>query len=156
MKFTKILVTVSEEEAGESAFRLACQLSKENNARLYALHIIEVKQELPLDAEVDAAQGESVLSRIEAVGKQKKCKVEAGILQARHAGPAIVQEATERETGLIILGISFKRRFSEFTLGDTVSYVLENAPCPVILWHEQLGATPTTGSNHQGESITGG
>ena len=102
---------------------VACQLSKENNARLYALHIIEVKQELPLDAEVDAAQGESVLSRIEAVGKQKKCKVEAGILQARHAGPAIVQEATERETGLIILGISFKRRFGEFTLGDTVSYV---------------------------------
>ena len=155
MKFKKILVPVSEEEAGESAFRLACQLSKESNARLYALHIIEVKQELPLDTEVDAAHGESVLGRVEVVGKQEKCKVKAGILQARHAGPAIVQEASDSEVGLIVLGISFKRRFGEFTLGETASYLLKNSPCPVILWHEQLTVTSPTASNHQGEIAAG-
>ena len=142
----KILVPVKGDKTGEEAFRLACGLSKENKAKIYALYIIVVKQELPLDAQIDPTQGEAILGRIEAMGHEGKCHVEAEYLQARHPGPAIVQEALEREVDLIVLGVPYKRHLGQFTLGETAPYVLKNAPCPVILWREQARITSLVGS----------
>ena len=145
MDVERILVPIIGDKAGEEAFRLACGLSKESKAKLYALYIIEVKQELPLDAEVDSSQGEAILGRIEAVSQEEKCRVEAEYLQARQAGPAIVQESIERRVGLIVLGVPYRRRFGQFTLGHTPAYILKNAPCPVILWREQMAPAPRIG-----------
>ena len=136
-KINNILVPINGDKAGEEAFRLACDLSKENKAKVRVLYVIEVGQELPLDAEVDAALGEAVLSRIEALAAEVKCNVQAEYLQARHAGPAIVQEALERESGLIIMGIPYKRRLGSFTLGNTASHILKHASCPVIMARER-------------------
>ena len=137
MNARALLVPVNGDSACESAFRLACRLVRANKAKLQALHIIEVKHELPLDAEVDASQGEGVLDRIERLSHEEKYQVEAQYLQARRAGPAIVQEASERGTELIVVGIPYKHRMGRFTVGETASYLLQNAPCPVILWREE-------------------
>ena len=144
MNVKKILVPVTGDEAGEEAFRLACELAKESKAKLYARYVIEVGQNLPVDAEVDpteAGQAESILDRIEAVAHAEKCQVDANCRQARNAGPAIVEESVDMEVGLIVLGIPDRRRFGQFTLGETAYYVLKNAPCPVILWREQTRGT---------------
>ena len=152
----KILVPVKGDEAGEDAFRLACELSsRDTKSRLYALYVIEVKQELPLDAEMDTAQGEDILNRIEAVSKEEKRRVEAAYLQARHAGPAIVQEALGRGIELIVLGVPYKRRFGQFTLGGTTLFVLKNAPCPVILRREQIGVASQPGLTLVRGGVTG-
>ena len=132
-----ILVPINGDEATVEAFRLGCSMSKDQKAKLYALHVIEVKNELPVDAEVDASNGEAILERIEAVGAGTKCQVQAEYLQARRAGPAIVQEASNKEVGLIILGIPHKRQLGRFAIGETASYILKNALCPVILWRQQ-------------------
>ena len=146
MNVEKILVPVNGDQTGEDAFRLACGLSKERKSKLYALYIIEVAQELPLDAEVESAHGEATLRRIEAVSQEEKCRVEAEYLQARYAGPAITQETLGKGIDLIVLGIPYKQRFGQFTLGETASYILKNAPCPVILWRERAGvASPRRG-----------
>jgi len=50
MNSKSILVPVNGDKAGENAFRLACRLARENKAKLHAIHIIEVKHEMPLDA----------------------------------------------------------------------------------------------------------
>ena len=141
-----VLIPTKGDDVGEDAFRLACGICKENKAKLYALYVIEVKQELPLDAEVDPRLGENILGRIEALGSQAKCPVAAEYVQARHSGPAIVQEALERKIDLIILGIPYKRRLGQFTLGDTASYALKNAPCPVILWRERTAFASPVGA----------
>ena len=47
----------------------------------------------------------------------------------------IIDEAVERGVDLILMGISYKRRFGQFSLGNVIPYVLKNAPCPVILYH---------------------
>lgn len=145
-RLKNVLVPTKGDNIGEEAFHLACGICKQNKATLYVLHVIEVKQELPLDSAVDPSYGESVLNRIEALGAEKKCPVAAEYVQARHSGPAIVQEALERKIDLIILGIPYKRRFGQFTLGETASYVLKNASCPVILWREQAAFTSPIGS----------
>ena len=140
-----VLVPTKGDEVGEDAFRLACGICKENKATLYVLYVIEVKQEFPLDAEVDPRHGENILGRIEALGTQAKCPVAAEYVQARHSGPAIVQEALERKIDLIILGVPYKQRLGQFTLGETTSYVLKNAPCPVILWRERTAFASPVG-----------
>ena len=146
LRLKNVLVPTKGDKIGEDAFRLACGICKDNKAKLYALYVIEVTQELPLDAELDPTHGESILAQIEAVGAEEKCAVAGEYVQARHSGPAIVQEALERKIDLIVLGIPYKRRLGQFTLGGTATYILKNAPCPVILWREQARIPSPTGS----------
>ncbi|GAI70253.1 unnamed protein product, partial [marine sediment metagenome] len=73
---------------------------------------------------------------IESIAEEQGCKIETELLQAREVAPAIVDEAIEREVDLILIGVTYKRRFGEFSLGDVVPYVLKNAPCRVILYHQ--------------------
>ena len=149
MNAKSILVPVNGDVAGESAFRLACRIARENKAKLHAVHIIEVTHELPLDAEVDPSQAESALDRIETLSHEEKYKVETQSLQARSAGPAIVEEASQRGAALIVVGIAYKRHMGRFTVGETASYLLCNAPCPVILWREEDGVH----SRHETRSL---
>jgi nucleotide-binding universal stress UspA family protein len=58
------------------------------------------------------------------------------VLQAREVGPAIVDEAVERDVNLILIGMDYKKRFGEFSLGRVVPYVLKEAPCRVLLYRE--------------------
>jgi hypothetical protein len=55
------------------------------------------------------------------------------VVTARAAGRAVVDEAKERRSEVIILGATRKRRFSERALGGTIDYVLQHAPCEVLI-----------------------
>ena len=57
------------------------------------------------------------------------------IARARRAGPAIVDEATSRHSEIIVLGSPRRdaRRRQGKIFGDTVDYVLKNAPCRVLV-----------------------
>ena len=68
-------------------------------------------------------------------GEEDK-EIETDILQAREAGPAIIDEAVERGVDVILMGASYKKRFGQFSLGDVAPYVLKNSVCPVILYHQ--------------------
>ena len=60
---------------------------------------------LPVDAEVNEAttKGEEILKAIEELTQDYSCEIEAELLQARQVGPAVVQEAAEREVDTIVL-----------------------------------------------------
>ena len=138
MEFKKILVPVSGTEADEEAMKLACRLARKDKGKVWAVSVVAVKRALPLDAKIDSEiqDAEELLDRVEAVGEEEDYKVETDILQAREVGPAIVDEAVERGVDLILMGIKYKRRFGQFSLGNVVPYVLKNAPCPVILYQQ--------------------
>ena len=132
------MVPVKGEPADLEAFRLACHLSLESKAKLYALYVIEVPMELPVDAEIveETAKAEEILGRIESLAKEKKCPVHAEVIQARRAGPAIVQEALERDANLVVLGTTYKYNDGDHTAENTSFYVLSHATCSVLLWRE--------------------
>lgn len=142
MGIKKVLVPISGSKTDEEAVNLACAIAKRNKATIYAIYVIEVKRTLPLDAEIasESVKGEGVLARIELVAEEQDYEVETELLQAREAGQAIVDEAVERKVDLIIMGVDYKRRFGEFTLGATAPYVLRNAPCKVWLCREAPGS----------------
>ncbi len=140
MEFHRILVPVVGTEADERAVELANRLLvKKNKGEICAVHVISIERALPLDAEIDSEirKAEDILNHIESIAGEQGCKIETDLLQAREAGPAIINEAVEREVDLILIGLTYKRRFGEFSLGEVVPYVLKNAPCCVILYHQQ-------------------
>ena len=145
MEFQRILVPVTGTEADEEAIRLACRLAKQDKSQVYAVYIITMGRELPLDAEIEPEikKAEDMLNHIENIAEEQGCRIETDLLQAREAGPAIIDEAIEREVDLILMGAAYKRRFGEFSLGEVLPYVLKNAPCCVILYHQYSELTST-------------
>ena len=140
MEIRKILVPVIGTEADKEAIRLACTLAKKGKGKIRAVYIITVKRALPLDAEIepDIIQAESVLDRMESIAEENDYEIDTDLLQAREVGPAIVDEAAERGTDLILMGVTYKTHFGQFTMGDVVPYVMRNAPCRVILLHQPI------------------
>jgi len=138
MGFHKILVPLGGTEADDEAMRLACRLARKNKGKIWAFYVITVKRYLPLEAEIgsEIQQAEGMLDHIESVAEEQDYEVDTDILQAREAGPAIIDEAMERDIDLILMGVKYMRRFGRFSLGNVVPYVLKNAPCPVILYHQ--------------------
>jgi nucleotide-binding universal stress UspA family protein len=134
-----ILVPVKGRGVDVEAFRLACSFAREAKSKIYALYVIEVERDLPVDAEItgELGKGEEILQEIETVSREEKCAVIAEILQARQAGLAIVHESLERDVDLIVLGVSLPDAGVSFKIGKNTQYILKNANCPVILWREQ-------------------
>ena len=136
MEFHKILVPVAGTEVDEEAIKLACRLAKKDKGKILAVYVITVKRSLPLEAEIESEikKAEGILDHVESVAAEQDYEVETDVLQAREAGTAIVDEAVERNIDLILMGVTHKRRFGQFSLGSVVPYVLKNAPCRVILY----------------------
>ena len=148
MQANKILVPVSGEASDREALSLACDMTRATKGKVYVLYVIEVERELPLDAETGEGidKGEEVLQRMEELGKSFHGRIQAEILRARDAGPAVVQEAEEREVEAIVMAVPYKKHHGVFSLGHTVPYILKNAVCPVLLWRKQAGANGTEGN----------
>ncbi len=144
MKLESILVPVNGASVDEETVKLACMLAKPEKAKLHAVHVIPIDRTLPLDAEVETEvqKGETILNFAESVARSRSYPMETDLLQAREPGPAIVDLAKERNVDLILIGLDYKTRFGEFHLGSVVPYVLKNAPCRVILYHQYMTVEP--------------
>jgi nucleotide-binding universal stress UspA family protein len=136
--FKKILVPVVGSDADAETIRLACRLAKKDKGKVWAVSVVTIKRALPLDAEIDSEikKAEAILDKVEDVASEEDYEVETDVLQAREVGPAIVDEAVERGVSLILMGVAYKQRFGQFSLGNVAPYVLKNSPCPVILYQQ--------------------
>jgi nucleotide-binding universal stress UspA family protein len=134
----RILVPVNGSELDEEMVRFAALTAKRAGAQLIIVYEIVVRRTLPLDVELEdeVQKGEAALDRAERVAEELAVEYSSELLQARATGPAIVDEAVERKVDLIVMGVTYRRRFGEFYLGLTTPYVLKNAPCRV--WVERV------------------
>lgn len=112
---------------------------RDHRAELILVYVVEVPQQYPLDADLpdQIERGETILRDAEhhahAQRGQIWSRVTTTLLQARLAAAAIVDEAIERGADAIVLGAVNTRRHGQLTQGETVPYVLDNAPCDVIV-----------------------
>ena len=136
----KALVAVTGGKADEEAVKLACGIARKAKAKVYLVCVVEVGRRLPLDVEVEQelVSAEDALDRAEQAAASQDCEVETEILQAREAGPALVDLAIERGADLVVIGMPYKRRFGEFCMGECAPYVLQNAPCRVLMCREPV------------------
>lgn len=134
----RILVPVNGSALDDEMVRLAATTAKASGAQLIVVYVIVVKRTLPLDVELDAERlsGERVLDHAEQIAREVGVEHTSELLQARATGPAIVDEAVERDVDLIVMGVTYRKRFGEFYLGQTTPYVLKNAPSRVWVVRE--------------------
>jgi nucleotide-binding universal stress UspA family protein len=136
----RILVPIDGNSASDEIVALACTIAQRTKGEVQVIYIIEVKRTLPLDADLppEAERGEMVLEQAERVAEEWDQPIQADLLQARDVGPTIVDEARERAVDLILLGITYKKRFGEFDLGRTAPFVLKHAPCRVWVCRQAI------------------
>jgi len=140
MRPKTILVAVSGSRADDEVVKLGCDMAKKSKAVVYIVYIIEVKRSLPLDAVIDTEmkKAEEIMTHAEEIASDRDCEVEADMIQARDVGSAIVDEARGRGADLIVLGLAYKKRFGLFSLGRVIPYVIEEAPCRVLICREPM------------------
>lgn len=138
-EFHRVLVPVSGDPADAHALKIVSRLIEPKQAEVTAVYVIEVAQSLPLDAELPAEidRGERALEIAEGVARQlcgtRVDFMATDLLQARSVGAAIVDEAAERKCDLIVMTSTCKPIHGKPQVSETVSYVLKNAPCEVML-----------------------
>ena len=144
----RVLVPVSGGDSDEQAVRLACSLVKKKGT-VYLFNVLEVARDLPLDAppQSDVERSDALLERMERVGHSEKRNVETEAVQAREAGPTVVNEAIERSVDAIVMGVDYSEARGEFELGSAVNYVLRRAHCQVWLSRGPAPAELLNGRN---------
>lgn len=138
--YRRILVPVHGGALDQHAIDLAGSVSdRKGGADLTLVYVVEVPQRLALDSDLpcEIEDGESVLQEAkryaESIRDAKWRKISTELLQARIASSAIVDESIERGSEAIVLASANRRRRGALTQGDTVPFVLDNAPCNVLV-----------------------
>jgi len=147
-----ILGTEMDDDIMQTAGRLAADESGddgEGGAVIEALWIFEVPMSLALDARVpdeELKRARAALKRAKAVGEEYEgVEVATAVVRARRAGEAIVHEAKRRGVEAVVLAaeeptrvggglrLGGKPGLHDTVVGETTRYVVNKAPCRVIL-----------------------
>ncbi len=139
--FKRVVIALNGGPTDARTVKLVAMLAKSFKAELFAVHVVEIDWTLPIDADVASGSEEAqrVLDLAETVAESGKARMEPILLQARDVGAALVDEATERDADLLVLGLPYRKRFGgDFAIGRTIPYVLKNAPCAVWVVREPM------------------
>ncbi len=147
-KISHILIPVNGNPEDEVALMLAGSIAKRNKAKVTVVHVVEVQRALPVDAELPSenARGEKVLDSADEQARLLDVNVNVELLQARKAGPAVVDEASALKVDLIVMGLPYRNEFGAFQLGETSNYILSHAQCRVWLVREKYTVVSETGA----------
>lgn len=128
-----IAVIVEGNKLDNELVRLACLMAKKAKRKVHLVYIIEVPRTLPLKAVLtkESEHADKLLTDALAIADDAGCEAVAEVVQARDAGPAIVDEARDHACALILLGLVRDPHKIHNDLGKTIPYVLTNAPCRV-------------------------
>ena len=139
--FRRAVIALNGGPSDEAIVRLAAEYARSAKAELIAVHVVEIDWTLPLDADIAgrSEEAQQALDMAEAAAERARVRLEPVLLQARDVGAALVDEATERQADLLMLGLPYRMRFGgDFAIGRTIPYVLKNAPCSVWVVREPM------------------
>jgi len=140
----RVIVPVSGGDSDVRLMQIVERISQRQNVNITIVYVVEVQQSMPLDAELPAEieRGERVLKEAarlaNACVEDRRDAIQTELLQARSAGAAIVDEAIDRDADAIMLSATLRRKHGRTTVGDTVDYVLKNAPCEVVVVRQAM------------------
>ena len=140
-RFRSILAPVVDDSASLEAVAIGASLARQEKGVLTLLHVIEVERSLPVTADMDleAQRGEELLRRARVLAAEAgNITINDELLQARVAGPAIVEEAEARGVDVIMMGVGWSPLLGQFEVGPTAGYVLRHASCNVWIVREPL------------------
>lgn len=132
----RVLVGVKQAADVEALVGLATHVAAPRQAKIVALHVVELPDVVPLDTR-DKTWEKPVQGIERAVKRQEReyprRKFTLRTVRAYHAGRAIVSELKEGKFELAILGYHHKRTLGELIFGTTAQYLLKHAPCRLLM-----------------------
>ena len=139
MQLKRILVALGGTSVDPEIIRVAVTLGKPAKAEIVAIHVIEVRWNLPLDAVLDAEseRGEIVLDEAVKVAQQAGAQIETELVQAREPAAAIIDTARDRKSDLIVVGMPYRKRLGRVYVGRTVTNVYIGAQCAVLAYRQE-------------------
>ncbi len=154
-----ILGNALDDDIVQTAGRLAAEEGEDDEgATIEAIWIFEVPMSLPIDARLPDEQlkrARTALARAKAVGEEYEgVQVATATVRARRAGQAICDEARRRGVEAIVLAAEEPSRIRggarlggrggplDNYVGEATKYVLQKAPCRVILTAPPAEAMP--------------
>lgn len=145
-----IAVVISGEKLDANLVYLGCQMAKGAKRKIHLVHVIEVPRALPLKAVLsqESERADQLLTAAMQIAGKVGCEAVAEVVQARDAGPSIVDEAKDHHCVLILIGLVRDGNKTEKDLGKTVPYVLANATCRVWLVQDPRRQPVTSGGLH--------
>jgi len=134
-QYSSILVPLKLGPIGEEMVATAVKLAQESGASVWALHVVRVPMERPLDEELPEEEegATAALAEAQLLGADHDVEVKGRTVRARSIGDAIVSQAKELGVDLIVLGSAPKWRRQSRFFSPTVEYVLKKAPCEVLV-----------------------
>jgi nucleotide-binding universal stress UspA family protein len=139
--FRRAVIALNGGPTDARVVKLISEVARPIRAELVAVHVVEIDWSQPLDADIAGRSDEvqRVLDIAEEVAEESKMRLETVLLQARDAGAALVDEATERGADLLVVGLPYRTKFGgDFAIGRTIRYILKNAPCAVWVVREPI------------------
>jgi nucleotide-binding universal stress UspA family protein len=143
--FRRAILALNGGDCDDRIVHLAAELGRGAHAELVGVHVVEVGWAMPLDADIasQSEEAQQILDHAELTAEERKTRLEPVLLQAREVGAALVDEATERQADLLVVGLPYRKRFGgDFAIGRTIPYVLKHAPCEVWVVREPIPAEP--------------
>lgn len=130
----RILVGLKTLDHANELTDLACRLAAKG-ASLLLVHVIELPDPTPLDAEVPDldAMANKIVGRAKRVAQRSGMKVATLIIRAHNAAPALLDEMKQKGIELAVLGYHHRRTIGEIILGTTAQHLAKTAPCHVLL-----------------------
>jgi len=141
LEYRNILVPVKPGRASEEAIDLACRLAADRGASIAALSVVVVPLDQPLDTRLEDEErmADEALDIAAAIAELYGVKFTERLVRARHAGRAIVDEATRRQSEIIVMGAPRGGR-GRGVFSETVDFVLKHAPSRVMVVAGRIAA----------------
>ena len=113
---------------------LACRTAA-RNATVFLVHVIELPDTTPLDAEIPDLEraGRKILQAAARVVRRSGLKAETLMYRARLAGEALLDEINAKRIELAIFGYHHRRSLTELILGTAAHHLTRHAPCQMLL-----------------------
>jgi nucleotide-binding universal stress UspA family protein len=123
-----------------AAFRIACSLAREHQAKLVLLHVTAVPDiayegfgapaaALAADEYLEKTRQDLQALRAEEPSLKIECRLEEG-----DPSTEVVDVARDIGAELIVMGTHGRKGFGHLLMGSVAEYVVRKAPCSVMTW----------------------
>jgi nucleotide-binding universal stress UspA family protein len=141
MSFNKILVAIDRSSLANTLFKHAIGLAKQNSASIHFFHCLELKSNYcsALKIEREITEAKQLLADYQNIAKTEKLEVKFSC-EVGKTGTMICQSARELQADLILLGCREERGLISAIAGNVSSYVVNHAPCSVLVVQENINS----------------
>ncbi len=130
----RILVGIKTRDEAVLLTDLACRFGA-HGAWLFLVHVIELPDITPLDADVPQLEAEAkeIMRTAQRVARHSGMNVSAQIERAHSASEALLENIKENRADLLVLGSHRRKTLGEVFFGTTHEALARKAKCEVLL-----------------------